>query len=264
MFHPLIKQAALRLIAMSLSVLFILGGNFVTAMSSTNYRVENDTVSFGGGWSSSTNYQGTDTIGDLSVGEGMASANYKSCSGFECTQGANYISFSVQEGLSRPGTAGAGINFGTITTDAISSSNGSTINSVFVLAESSAQNGIQVTITSVNSGLKRASVPTAVIPSATATLSAGIAGYGICVTSATQHAQSPTAFVASNPYDGTCTTTTGHNVGIVDTTSRNILTSTGELKGGDAEILVKAAAADTTMNGNDYQDELTIIATGTY
>jgi hypothetical protein len=232
-------------------------------MSSTNYKIQADTLSIGGNRSTSSGYIVEDTIGDFATGEGLASTNFEACSGYQCFQGTPYITFSVTQGTSAPGTAGAGVALGTLSTGSVKTSDGSAINSIFVTAESNAAGGTVVRVRDTNAGLKRVSTADT-ITSSTATLVAGTAGYGLCVFSATQHAESPTAFVKQTPFDGTCTKTTGHGVGLLTTSAAPILQSTGSLKGGSAEILVKAAISPLTPAGADYADTITLVATGTY
>lgn len=153
---------------------------------------------------------------------------------------------------------------GAITPTAVTSSGISSVNSIFVSIESNGTGGTVVTVRDANNGLARTSNPSTVIPSSTATLVAGTQGFGACVFSATRHSDSPTALAKASPYDSTCNKTTGHSVGILDTTNRTILSSTGALKGGEAEILLKAAVSSSTSNADDYGDTLTFVASPTY
>ena len=155
------------------------------------------------------------------------------------------------------------MNFGVLTSGAVATSDGSTYNSVFLTATSNATGGVAITVNDANNGLKRATTADT-IPSSTATLVAGTAGYGVCVFSATQDGGSPTALTKSSPYNGTCTKSTGHAVGAVSTSPATILSSTGQLLAGEAEVLVKASIGAGTAAGPDYEDTLTFIATGTY
>lgn len=250
---------------MSAIVFFVCAGGYASAdtMSSTNYKVQADTLSIGGNRSTSTNFVVEDTLGDLATGESLASANFKACSGYECFQGTPYITFSVTQGISSPGTAGAGVALGALSTGSVKTSDGTAINSVFITSESNAAGGTVVRVKDANAGLKRISTADT-ISSASVTLVAGTAGYGICVFSVAQHAESPTVLSKVSPFDGTCTKTTGHGVGALTTATQPILQSTGALKGGSAEILVKAAISTSTAAGSDYADTVTFVATGTY
>ncbi len=238
-------------------------GVLADTMSSASYKVQADVISIGGGNSTSASFAAESTVGDLATGENLASASFEACAGYQCFLQPPYISFSVKQGTASPGTAGAGVTLGTLTTGAVTTSDGSTVNSVFVTAESNANDGLVVTVRDTNNGLKRDSTSDT-IASATATLVAGTAGYGLCVFSVTQHADSPNTLTKASPYNGTCTKTSGHDVGGVSTSSQNILTSAGAIKGGDSEILVKAAISAITAAGIDYGDTLTFVATGTY
>ncbi len=236
----------------------------IAAMTSTNYSVVKDSLNFGGDYSSSANYQANDTIGDTATGEGLTSENYALASGFQPYGSAGFITFSVDVGTVSPGTAGVPVALGTLSTGSVVTSNGSTINSIFVTAESNGTGGLTVSVANDSTGLASSSVPTDVITSATATLSAGSEGYGVCVFSITEDAASPSSFAISSPYDGSCDKSTNHAVGIVDTTTRTIMSSSGELKAGASEVLVKAAISDTTVAHADYSSNLTFIATATY
>jgi len=231
-------------------------GNAVEAMNSANFEVTGDTISIGGGNSSSASYSAEDTFGDLASGEGLESANYKGCSGFQCVDGSPYISFSVKEGILKPGAEGAGVALGSLSTSSVTTS-------VFILTETSAENGLAVGVISTYSGLKRLSTSDT-ISSSTATLSAGNEGYGVCVDSVSEDPDSPDSLSIAAPYDGTCNKINGHDVGLVDASLRTVVESTGQIKGGDVEILVKASISPISAAGNDYIDTLTFVATGTY
>ncbi|MDD5252220.1 MAG: hypothetical protein PHT12_06360 [Patescibacteria group bacterium] len=224
-------------------------------MQSTNFKIQTDTISIGGGRSTSAGFVVEDTLGDLATGEDMASASFKGCSGFQCFQQSEYISFSVAAGTSAPGTVGQNVALGTISTSAVSTSNHSSINSIFITAGSNGSSSV-ITVRSTNAGLKSASI-NQTIASASTTLVAGTAGYGVCILSASQ-------MTAQAPYDGTCNTTTGHQVGVVDNTSRAILSAASSFSSGSAEILVKAARSSTTPGAIDYADDLRFIMTATY
>jgi hypothetical protein len=232
-------------------------------MSSASYKVQTDVISIGGGRSTSAGFVAEDTLGDLATGEDLSSASFKACAGYQCFLLSPYISFSVKQGTSAPGTTGAGVALGTLTTSDVTTSNGSSINSIFLTAETNAGSGVAVSVRDANNGLKRNSTLNT-ITSATAALVAGTAGYGICVFSVAEDAESPTNLDIESPFNGTCTKTTGHSVGGVTTGAQNIITAPGALKGGESEILVKASISTLTAAGSDYADVLTFVATGTF
>ena len=130
-------------------------------------------------------------------------------------------------------------------------------------AQTNAKNGINVTVADANTGLLSAS-SAYTIPSANATLVGGTEGYGLCVFSVTQNAQSPTVIAKQAPYNGVCTKTVGHVVGGVSPAPQTILASTGQLKDGLAEVLIKAAISVASPAASDYTDTLTFIGTGTF
>ncbi len=233
-------------------------------MSSTNFQVQADSVNIGGKASSSGNYLGQDTLGEPATGQNMASALYIGCAGYQCFQGNPYMSFTVKTGTSAPGSTGVPVDLGQLSTSSVTTSNGTTVNSIFITAETNATHGVIVTVRDANTALARTSVPSAKVDSATATLSAGLAGYGLCVFSVGQDGMSPSSFVAQSPYASTCDKTTGHQVGGVNTSNQNILSSSGPLSGGNSEILVKASRSVTSPAGGDYSDTLTFIATSSY
>jgi hypothetical protein len=265
MHLPRLGKNAIAIMLFSFSMIVVFSGAVkAERMTSTNYVIQQDALGIGGNTSSSTNYVATDTIGEMASGEGLSSTNYQACSGFECFPSDPFITLTVRQGTSVPGTSGAGVALGTLSTSSVQTSNGTTINSIFLTAATNAPSGLVTSVRGLNGGLRRTSVPTDVITSGSATLVAGTAGYGVCVFSNTQAASSATSYAKAAPYNGTCTKTTGHAVGIVDTTTRTILSSTGALSGGESEVLVKAAISAATPVGSDYADTLTFIATGTY
>ncbi len=226
-------------------------------MSSASFKIPSDVVSIGGGRGTSASFIVEDTIGEDATGEGINSASFSLCAGFQCMASESFLSFSIKEGTSSPGSAGAGVNLGTLTTSAVATSNGSTINSIFITGESSAGSTV-IQVRSLNSSLKSTSTPSATIDSATdASLTAGEEGYGVCVFSATN-------LTSSAPYNGTCDKTTGHSTGLVNGTPQTILSAPGYFQSGAAEILVKAAITALIPGLPDYADTLTFIMTTTY
>jgi hypothetical protein len=234
------------------------------SMSSANYQVQNDAFLIGGGHSTSVSFSADDAIGEWATSEDLTSTNFRACSGFECFQLSPYVSFTVKEGTSAPGTAGAGVNLGTITSAAVTTSDGASVKSIFITSASNSSAGTIIRVTSQNAGLKRTSAPTNIITSATATLVAGTEGYGLCVFSTTQDSGSPTVLNKTSPYNSGCTKTSSHSVGVIDTTSRTILSASGAIKGGAAEVLVKAASSTSTINGTDYTDVISFVASATF
>jgi hypothetical protein len=234
------------------------------AMSSTNYVIPSDTMSIGGSASGSGSFWAEDTIGEGLSGENLTSASYRACIGFQCVAGtAPFLSFSVKTGTASPGSDGGSVDLGALDTVSVKTSGG-TINSVFLTAESNASGGVVISVKDSNGGLASASVPTDKINSQTATLSAGSAGFGVCVYAATQGSGSPSTLSKAAPYNGDCNKTNAHAVGAVSQAPATVLSSGGVLTEGTAEVLVKASVSPTATAHNDYTDSLTFIITASY
>ncbi len=233
-------------------------------MSSSSFKIQADTLSVGGGRAASGSFVVQDTIGEIATGENLTSASFRGCAGYQCFLSAGFISFSIKEGLTSPGTTGAGVGLGTLSPSAVKTSNGTSVNSIFITAASNANGGTVITAKGLNGGLASAMVPADIIPSATATLVAGTPGYGLCVFSVGQSVSSPTTFNKVAPYASACDKTTNHSVGVVDATPRTILNAAGQFQGGTAEILVKAAVSSISKAHPDYGDTVTFIISSTF
>lgn len=128
---------------------------------------------------------------------------------------------------------------------------------IWVDLETNAAGGAFVYIYSLSTGLSSLKAGYT-ITSATTNLATAQEGYGLQVSSLNQSSGGP--FLAVNPYDGSL-----ENIGILDTTSRNILSSSGvPITAGRASIFVKAKASALTPSASDYTDTITIIASGTF
>jgi len=225
-------------------------------MTSTNYKVQSDSLNIGGARSTSTGYITEDTFGELATGEGLSSTNYKSCVGYQCLGGAPTLTFSIGAGYTTPGTSGGTVALGNLLPSAVKTSDGITVKSIFITASSPAGGGTVITVRDENNGLFSPSI-SKTIASASAPLAAGTPGYGICVLSSNN-------LTKSAPYNNSCTKTTGHTVCLVDGTNRTILSAGSFFADGAAEILVKAAISNVTPAAADYGDTLTFILTSTY
>jgi hypothetical protein len=117
--------------------------------------------------------------------------------------------------------------------------------------------------------LQSASTPGDQIVSASATLVAGTAGYGLCAGSSGGDVGRDTTTpagalpVAASPFNGSCTTS-AHSVGAVTTASQTVWSISGPSQNAFFRIFLKAAVSPATPAHADYQDVLTFIATGTY
>jgi len=165
--------------------------------------------------------------------------------------------------------AGGTLALGVLTTGAVTSSDASSVDHICTRVSTNATAGAMVTVRNANgaSGLVSTSVPTDTIPSSTATLSAGTAGYGLCTGSAggdsgndvISGAASPTR---SSPFNTTCTNA-AHGVGGLTTTPQNLWTLASPSQNAFVRTYVKAAISPVTAAHADYTDTLTFIGTGT-
>lgn len=120
-----------------------------------------------------------------------------------------------------------------------------------------AESGGFIYIYSTNGGLN-SSTTSYTITSATGDLSALSEGFGIRSNSVAQSSGGPLA--AQSPYN-----VSADNVGVTDTTIRNIYTSSGNpISGGRASFLLKAKASSITPSSSDYTETLTIIASASF
>ena len=123
-----------------------------------------------------------------------------------------------------------------------------------------------VTVTSANAALKSGSDT---IPSSTATLTAGVTGYGLCAGSAVgDSGKDVTVPVGSTPgavapFASTCTSL-DHNVGALTTSAQNVWTLASGSQNAFYRLYLKAAISGTVKPHTDYADTLTFVATGTF
>lgn len=116
--------------------------------------------------------------------------------------------------------------------------------------------GGQVYISSANSGLSSAQASYS-ISSATADLSSASQGYGAQVASVTQSSGGPLNKIS--PFNGSA-----NNVGLINTTSSSILSSTSPITGGSGAIQLQAKSSNITPAATDYQDTITLIAAAAF
>jgi hypothetical protein len=166
------------------------------------------------------------------------------------------------------------LSLGTIAPNTLVSSDANSIEHICTRISTNATGGAVVTVKSLNSSLKSTSVAADTIPSATETLTiaGGLStsqGYGICA----GHAAADWGFdttvpagvapTSSSPYNTSCDSTS-LKVGILDGTSRPIMTVTDPSGNAFERLYVKAMIDGTQPAHNDYTDTLTFIATGTF
>lgn len=86
-------------------VLLIAFGVNASSMSSSNYKIQSDSVNFGGGTSGSPTYYDLDTMGEVSSGI-SSSANYSLKAGFRYMQDVNISMTSVSDVTMSPNILG--------------------------------------------------------------------------------------------------------------------------------------------------------------
>lgn len=116
--------------------------------------------------------------------------------------------------------------------------------------------GGKVYVSSANAGLSSVSAGSA-IPSATADLAVATSGYGTQGASVSQSSGGPLAFVS--PYNGAAA-----NVGVIDTSLREIFSSSAPLVGGRGSFLLKAKSSSITPAASDYTDLLTVVVSASF
>ena len=79
-----IKISFLVLLSLLLTpvILFSMAQTQAQVMSSTNYKIQSDSINVGGGFSSSTNYSTESTVGEIATGK-SSSTNYKLRAGYQ-------------------------------------------------------------------------------------------------------------------------------------------------------------------------------------
>lgn len=95
------------------------------------------------------------------------------------------------------------------------------------------------------------------ISSATGNLTSSTEGFGAQGVSVTQTSGGPLTIVS--PYD-----VSGSNVGIVNSSVREIFASAGPISGGQGTFLLKAKSSSVTPAAGDYSETLTVIASSSF
>ncbi|MDP2656703.1 MAG: hypothetical protein Q8P11_04025 [bacterium] len=177
------------------------------------------------------------------------------------------ISFDIDVGTSHiENSTPYSVSLGTLVPGTVSSSNNSTIKSIYLSLSSNAIGGATITVQGTNGGLKSTTrdytISTSYAGSATdlATLDEG---FGICVNPTTTTASVGTITRVA-PYNGSCSASS-HNIGGLDaTTPQTLITTSGVLTDGEIEVMLKGKSKATTPAGSDYSEVITFIATGEF
>lgn len=123
---------------------------------------------------------------------------------------------------------------------------------VWVDLSTNADYGAYVYIRDANAGLKSTALNYTITSSSTNLASAN-EGYGV-------RGDTTSGLTFLSPYNGA-----SDNVGVVDTTVRELLNSGGAaVSGGWASFLLKVKPSATTPSASDYTDTLTIVASATF
>jgi hypothetical protein len=128
---------------------------------------------------------------------------------------------------------------------------------VWVSLDTNAESGGMVYISGLNGGLKSADASYQ-INALTGNLATAAEGFGIKGASATQTSGGPLTIDA--PYNGS-----GSNVGLEDTTIREVFNSSGvPIVGGRGSFLLSAKTKPLTPSSPDYTEQLTAIASASF
>lgn len=145
------------------------------------------------------------------------------------------------------------VSFGDLTAGSVSTAT----DKVWIDLTTNAEAGGYIYVSGNNAGLK-SSVLNYTITSATADLTGQSEGFGIQSSSESQSSGGP--FVDVSPYNGT-----SENVGIVNTTIRELYSTSGNpIVSGRASFLLKSKSSATTPAADDYADILTLITASTF
>lgn len=147
------------------------------------------------------------------------------------------------------------LSFGELTLGSVATAT----NQIWLDLTSNASLGAYVYVYGTNGGLKSASTNYTISSSST-DLTSATEGFGIRNNSATLTETSGGPFAALSPYNST-----GDTVGVVDSSIRELLNTSGNsISGGRASLYVKAKAGTLTSAATDYVEVITLIAAGTF
>lgn len=127
---------------------------------------------------------------------------------------------------------------------------------IWVDLSTNGTSGGKVYVSSQNGGLHSQTV-NSTIASASGNLTALSSGFGLQGSTATQSSGGPLSFLS--PYDQS-----GDTVGISDSTVREILSASGPISSGRGSVLVKAKSSSVTPAAGDYQEIITVVASGAF
>lgn len=236
-------------------------------MTSASFKIHDPIVGTGGGYQSSASFQEISAGNILGSKGGASSASFKANYGFLYYSSATTptITFDIDAKSDFSNGVSAApyrVHLGALSTGAVSESNGTSIERIVLNASTNSTTGVVVTVQNANgtNGLVSSAVSGDKIASATATMSAGTANYGLCVATS-----GLTSFTRAAAYVTTCAINSGTNGAVaLSSTPANIVTTSASVIGAKAEVVVNAAISTSTKAHTDYGDTLTFIATSTY
>jgi hypothetical protein len=185
------------------------------------------------------------------------------------------ISFNVGAASSCDHTfAGNGgtVALGTLDTGSVASSDVASVNHICTRMSHNAGQGAVITVRSQYAALRSVSTPSDTIPAVGTTLSAGIEGYGLCISdTGAHHGKDPSAggtaadpsFTGSDFNTSSCGTT-AHQVGLMTTSDKVFWRTASPTQNAFSRAFLKAAISALTEAHDDYTDTLTFIMTATY
>ncbi len=145
------------------------------------------------------------------------------------------------------------LSLGTISTSGVTTAS----DKIWIDLSTNAEAGGFVYVYNSGTGLTSSNVGYTITSSST-NLSSASEGFGIRVDTTTESAGGP--LIAESPYDSS-----GDTVGVVDTTTRTVFSSSAApITSGRGSILVKARASNITPAAGDYTGILTMIASATF
>jgi len=144
------------------------------------------------------------------------------------------------------------LDFGTIPVSTVTDSP----KRVWISIDTNGESGGKVYVNGANAGLK-SSQALYTIASSTVDLSTISEGFGAQGVTATQSSGGPLALVA--PYNGA-----GANVGVEDTTIREMFSAPGPITSGRGSFILKAKTQPLTPASGDYAEVLTAIASASF
>ncbi len=162
---------------------------------------------------------------------------------------APQFSFSLRTGAQA--SPPFSIGFGTLSAGSVASA----LDQAQITFATNAEAGGYVYISGQNGGLTSANSG-GTISSVNGDLSSLGSGYGVQGSGATQSSGGPFTIVGPN-YNGS-----SNNVGAIDSSLRQIFTTSGPVVGGAANVLLKAKTTTTTPPAIDYTDVMTLVAAG--